>query len=125
MIVEAHKDARACREALAEAGIPAVYSGDLDIFSSQAAQDWLCLLEAFEQPHRSGLVRAAATTMFFGETAASLQAGGDDLTDRIGQTLRGVGRPPTRPWCGRGVRSRPGEGDGANGYSPGAAANAI
>ena len=69
MIVEAHKDARACREALAEAGIPAVYSGDLDIFSSQAAEDWLCLLEAFEQPHRSGLVRAAATTMFFGETA--------------------------------------------------------
>ncbi|MFI6832520.1 UvrD-helicase domain-containing protein [Kribbella sp. NPDC050241] len=88
VIVEAHKDARACREALAQAGIPAVYSGDLDIFSSQAAQDWLCLLEAFEQPHRSGLVRAAATTMFFGETAATLQAGGDDLTDRIGQTLR-------------------------------------
>ncbi|ADB32995.1 exodeoxyribonuclease V, beta subunit [Kribbella flavida DSM 17836] len=88
VIVEAHKDARACREALAQAGIPAVYSGDLDIFSSQAAQDWLCLLEAFEQPHRSGLVRAAATTMFFGETAASLHAGGEELTDRIGQTLR-------------------------------------
>ncbi len=88
VIVEAHKDARACREALAEAGIPAVYSGDLDIFSSPAAKDWLCLLEAFEQPHRSGLVRAAATTMFFGETAAGLHAGGDDLTDRIGQTLR-------------------------------------
>ncbi|WP_432936386.1 UvrD-helicase domain-containing protein [Kribbella sp. CA-253562] len=88
VIVEAHKDARACREALAQAGIPAVYSGDLDIFASQAAQDWLCLLEAFEQPHRSGLVRAAATTMFFGETAASLHAGGEELTDRIGLTLR-------------------------------------
>ncbi|GAB3825907.1 UvrD-helicase domain-containing protein [Kribbella italica] len=88
VIVEAHKDARACREALGKAGIPAVYSGDLDIFSSQAAQDWLCLLEAFDQPHRSGLVRAAATTMFFGETAASLYAGGEDLTDRIGLTLR-------------------------------------
>lgn len=88
VIVEAHKDARACREALAAAGIPAVYSGDLDIFASQAAKDWLCLLEAFEQPHRSGLVRAAATTMFFGETAASLHTGGDELTDRIGQTLR-------------------------------------
>ncbi|NED97060.1 UvrD-helicase domain-containing protein [Phytoactinopolyspora alkaliphila] len=88
VIVEAHKDARACRKALTEAGIPAVYSGDLDIFSSRAAQDWLCLLEAFDQPHRSGLVRAAATTMFFGETAASLHAGGEDLTDRIGQTLR-------------------------------------
>jgi exodeoxyribonuclease V beta subunit len=88
VIVEAHKDARACREALAAAGVPAVYAGDLDIFASQAAKDWLCLLEAFEQPHRSGLVRAAATTMFFGESAASLHAGGDELTDRIGQTLR-------------------------------------
>ncbi|WBQ08247.1 UvrD-helicase domain-containing protein [Kribbella sp. CA-293567] len=88
VIVETHKDARVCREQLALAGIPAVYSGDLDIFASQAAQDWLCLLEAFEQPHRSGLVRAAATTMFFGETAAGLRAGGEDLTDRTGQTLR-------------------------------------
>ncbi len=88
VIVEAHKDARACREALAEAGIPAVYSGDLDVLSSQAAEDWLCLLEAFAQPHRTGLVRAAATTMFFGETAASLHAGGDGLTDRVGQVLR-------------------------------------
>jgi ATP-dependent exoDNAse (exonuclease V) beta subunit len=33
-------------------------------------------------------VRAAATTVFFGESAASLHAGGDELTDRIGQTLR-------------------------------------
>ncbi|MDX6291954.1 MAG: exodeoxyribonuclease beta subunit [Kribbellaceae bacterium] len=88
VVVETHKDARVCREELAVAGIPAVYSGDLDIFASQAAQDWLCLLEAFEQPHRSGLVRAAATTMFFGETATSLRAGGEELTDRTGQTLR-------------------------------------
>jgi exodeoxyribonuclease V beta subunit len=88
VVVEAHKDARACREALAEAGIPAVYSGDLDVLSSEAAKDWLCLLEALAQPHRSGLVRAAATTAFFGETAASLHVGGDALTDRVGQTLR-------------------------------------
>jgi exodeoxyribonuclease V beta subunit len=88
VIVEAHKDARACREALAAAGIPAVYTGDTDIFSSPAAADWLCLLEAFAQPHRSGLVRAAATTRFFGETARSLHVGGDRLTDHVGGTLR-------------------------------------
>ena len=69
VIVESHKDARACYRALAEAGIPAVYTGDSDIFSSDAAEDWLCLLEAFDQPHRPGMVRAAAATMFFGETA--------------------------------------------------------
>ena len=72
VIVESHRDARACRDALAAAGVPAVYTGDTDVFASQAAADWQCLLEAFEQPGRSGLVRAAAATMFFGRTAAEL-----------------------------------------------------
>ena len=62
VIVENHKDARACYRALCDAGIPAVYTGDSDIFTSEAAADWLCLLEAFDQPHRSGMVRAAAAT---------------------------------------------------------------
>jgi len=88
VIVEQHKDARACRQALAAAGIPAIYTGDTDVFESAAAKDWLCLLEAFDAPQRSGLVRAAACTMFFGETAESLAAEGDMLTDRVAATLR-------------------------------------
>jgi exodeoxyribonuclease V beta subunit len=88
VIVERHEEARACRDALAVAGIPAIYTGDTDVFESQAARDWLCLLEAFDATHRSGLVRAAACTMFFGETAETLAAGGDALTDRVAETLR-------------------------------------
>ncbi|BBX65223.1 RecBCD enzyme subunit RecB [Mycobacterium saskatchewanense] len=88
VIVEQHRDARACRDALAAAGIPAVYTGDTDVFDSAAAKDWLCLLEAFDAPQRSGLVRAAACTMFFGETAETLAAEGDALTDRVAGTLR-------------------------------------
>ncbi|MBX7432244.1 exodeoxyribonuclease V subunit beta [Mycobacterium sp. Y57] len=88
VIVELHDDARRCHDALTEAGIPAVYTGDSDVYHSPAADDWLCLLEAFDQPHRSGLVRAAATTRFFGEKAESLARGGDALTDRIAETLR-------------------------------------
>ncbi|SCX25950.1 exodeoxyribonuclease V subunit beta [Mycolicibacterium fluoranthenivorans] len=88
VIVETHKDARACFDALSEAGIPAVYTGDTDVFGSEAAADWLCLLEAFDQPHRPGLVRAAAATAFFGDTAETLAAGGDTLTDRVAETLR-------------------------------------
>ena len=88
VIVENHKDARACHRALTEAGIPSVYTGDSDVFGSDAADDWLSLLEAFDQPHRPGVVRAAAATMFFGETAESLAAGGDALTDRVAETLR-------------------------------------
>lgn len=88
VIVEKHRDARVCYHALCEAGIPAVYTGDSDVFTSDAAEDWLALLEAFDQPHRPGIVRAAAATMFFGETAESLVEGGDGLTDRIAETLR-------------------------------------
>ncbi|ORB67131.1 exodeoxyribonuclease V subunit beta [Mycolicibacterium tusciae] len=88
VIVEKHRDARVCYHALCEAGIPAVYTGDSDVFTSDAAEDWLALLEAFDQPHRPGIVRAAAATMFFGETAESLVGGGDGLTDRIAETLR-------------------------------------
>jgi exodeoxyribonuclease V beta subunit len=88
VIVEKHKDAAACFKALCDAGVPAVYTGDSDVFGSHAAEDWLCLLEAFDQPHRPGMVRAAAATMFFGETAESLAAGGDALTDRVAETLR-------------------------------------
>ncbi len=88
VIVESHKDARACYGALRDAGIPAVYTGDSDIFTSDAAEDWLCLLEAFDQPHRPGMVRAAAATMFFGKTAEQLVEGGDKLTDDVAETLR-------------------------------------
>lgn len=88
VIVENHTDARACYRALCDAGIPAVYTGDSDIFGSEAAEDWLCLLEAFDQPHRPGMVRAAAATMFFGKRADELATGGDALTDRVADTLR-------------------------------------
>ena len=69
-------------------GIPVVYTGDSDVFSSEACDDWLALLEAFDQPHRPGVVRAAAATMFFGETAESLAEGGDSLTDTVAETVR-------------------------------------
>jgi len=88
VIIERHKDAAACFQALCDAGIPVVYTGNSDVFTSDAAADWLCLLEAFDQPHRPGMVRAAAATVFFGETAETLVAGGDPLTDRIADTLR-------------------------------------
>jgi exodeoxyribonuclease V beta subunit len=88
VIVETHKDARVCQLALGRAGIAAVYTGDSDIFASEAADDWLSLLEAFDQPHRAGVVRAAAATMFFGKSAQDLVDGGDALTDRIAETLR-------------------------------------
>lgn len=88
IIVEKHKDGRACFEALNEAGIPAVYTGDADIFDSDACEDWIALLEAFDQPHRTGVIRAAAATRFFGKSAEELALGGDSLNDAIAETIR-------------------------------------
>ncbi len=88
VIVEKGDDARPCRDALAAIGIPVIYTGDTDVFESDAAADWLALLEAFDQPHRSGIVRAAAATMFFGKTADDLATGGDALTEQVTATIR-------------------------------------
>ena len=97
VIVEAHRDARVCRDALAEAGIPAVYTGDTDVFASRGGRWTGC---ACSRPSSSrtaaGLVRAAATTMFFGETAQSL-ADGRRRADRPRRRHDArVGRPRAR-----------------------------
>ena len=57
--------------------------------TSPAGDEWLCLLEALEQPHRAGRVRAAALTSFLGLTLAELDRGGEALTDEIADRLRG------------------------------------
>ncbi len=88
VIVESGKDARACQTALTQAGIPAVYTGEGDVFATDAAKDWRFLLDAVDQTHRAGLVRAAAATVFFGKTAGDLADGGDALTDEVAATLR-------------------------------------
>ena len=88
VIVESHADARRCHDALSEVGVPAVYTGDSNIFASEAAAEWLTLLTAFDQTHRSSLVRAAAVTAFFGKSIEDLIREGDSLTDHIADVLR-------------------------------------
>ena len=61
-----------CATRCAAAGVPAVVAGHVSVFLTAPAHDWLVLLEALEQPHRSGRVRAAALTAFVGWTAAEL-----------------------------------------------------
>ena len=87
-VITGHSGASECFEGLLAAGVPAVYAGDSDVLKSPAADDWLCVLDAMDQPHRPGLVRAAAATMFFRKTADELARGGDALTDDVADTLR-------------------------------------
>ncbi|GAA1949376.1 exodeoxyribonuclease V subunit beta [Nocardioides panacihumi] len=88
-IVATRAEGQLVQRALAARGIPAVMSGGGDVFLTPAGDAWLALLQALESPHRSGLVRAAALTCFLGLTAAELDAGGEELTGRIADTLRG------------------------------------
>ena len=83
-----NNDLQMVQQALASLGVPAVVAGSGSVFGTPAATEWLRLLEALEQPHRSPRVRSAALTSFFGHTAVELDAGGDDLTDRVAGVAR-------------------------------------
>ncbi|WGX97250.1 UvrD-helicase domain-containing protein [Nocardioides sp. L-11A] len=83
-----HADLAAARAALQEVGVAAVIAGGGSVFATPAAVEWLSLLEALEQPHRTARVRAAALTCFLGYDAAALDAGGDELSDDLGDRLR-------------------------------------
>ena len=89
VLVGEWSQAELVRSALAARGIPAVVGGGTKLLTSPAGDEWLCLLEALEQPHRAGRVRAAALTSFLGLTLAELDRGGEALTDEIADRLRG------------------------------------
>jgi exodeoxyribonuclease V beta subunit len=89
VLVGEWSQAELVRRALAARGVPAVVGGGTKLLTSPAGDEWLCLLEALEQPHRSGRVRAAALTSFLGHSLAELDDGGEELTDRIADRLRG------------------------------------
>ncbi len=64
-------------DALRDAGIPAVFHGQEDVLTSDAAQDWAMLLAAMIAPTRSNIVLAAATDLL-GFAFSGLVDGGQD-----------------------------------------------
>jgi exodeoxyribonuclease V beta subunit len=89
VLVGEWSQAELVRSALAERGVPAVVGGGTKLLTSPAGDQWLTLLEALEQPHRSGRVRAAALTSFLGHTLSELDRAGEALTDELADRLRG------------------------------------
>jgi exodeoxyribonuclease V beta subunit len=77
-----------CR-ALTERGIPSVVNGGDSVLATPAADEWVTLLEALEQPQRSGRIRSLALSCFVGSTPEDLDREGDDLTDRVAEQVRG------------------------------------
>ena len=88
VLCETRKQCEIVRAGLAEAGVQAVIAGSGSVFATSAADEWLCLLEAIEQPHRTSRVRAAALTTFLGHEAEELALDGDRLTEQVAETVR-------------------------------------
>ncbi len=87
ILVRTNARGETLRDALVAAGVPAVMHGASSVFASPMAQDWLTLLGALERP-RSGSVREAALTCFFGWTIEQLALADDDLILPLSQTVR-------------------------------------
>jgi exodeoxyribonuclease V beta subunit len=88
VLVRTNDQAVRVRDALTTVRVPAVLTGSSSVFLTRSAREWLVLLRALEQPHRAGLVRAAALTRFLGWSAGELGTAGDDRLDALGQRLR-------------------------------------
>lgn len=84
------------REALDRVGVASVLAGGTSVFATESATDWLWVLRALEQPHRSDRVRLAACTPLLGITAAEIDSGGADLVGRVSAQLREAARLFTR-----------------------------
>ena len=78
MLVRTNRNAALVREALDEAGIPAVINGAGSVFATPPAREWLRLFEAIERPTSPTRARSAALTCFFGWTTEQVAAASDE-----------------------------------------------
>lgn len=97
ILVTNNRRGRELSEALAAAGVAVAFSGSDSILASPAAQDWLTLLRALEQPRRAA-VREAILTDFIGADLTGLATADDDQLlawsgrlQRWGRLLAGQG----------------------------------
>ncbi|MGM7421289.1 UvrD-helicase domain-containing protein [Cellulosimicrobium sp. CpK407] len=88
VLTRTNAQAEAVRSALVALGVPAVVSGPSSVFGSAAAQDWLTLLAALEQPGLHRRATALALTPFVGWDAQRLATAGDADHDELGDTVR-------------------------------------
>ncbi|WP_251152589.1 UvrD-helicase domain-containing protein [Cellulosimicrobium sp. Marseille-Q4280] len=92
VLTRTNAQAEAVRSALVALGVPAVVSGPSSVFGSAAAQDWLTLLAALEQPGLHRRATALALTPFVGWDAQRLATADDTDHDELGDTVRAWAR---------------------------------
>jgi exodeoxyribonuclease V beta subunit len=87
VLVRTHRNAALVRDALDDAGIPAVINGAGSVFATVPARDWLRLLEALERPTSSPRARTAALTQFLGWTAERVADAGEAEWEELHRRL--------------------------------------
>jgi exodeoxyribonuclease V beta subunit len=83
VLARTHRNAALVRDALDEAGVPAVINGAGSVFATTPARDWLRLLEALERPSSAARARSAALTPFLGWTTEQLASAGDEELEEL------------------------------------------
>jgi exodeoxyribonuclease V beta subunit len=78
VIVRTGTQAGLVHAALLAAGVPSVLRTTTSVFATRAAAEWIVLLEALEQPHRSTRLRRLAVSCLVGWDAQALEAGDVD-----------------------------------------------
>ncbi len=88
VLVQTNDEGVLVHDALEAVDVPVVLTGTSSVFHSEAARDWLALLTALEQPHRTALVRNVALTPFFGCTATELATADEPALEQLEARLR-------------------------------------
>jgi exodeoxyribonuclease V beta subunit len=87
VLVQSHRNASLIHGELAAAEVPAVINGAGSVFGTEAARDWLRLLQALERPAYSARARSAALTPLIGWTAERVALASEDDLEELHQRL--------------------------------------
>ncbi|KAA1425502.1 AAA family ATPase [Mumia zhuanghuii] len=90
VLAHTNRDLHLMRTALRTRGIPSVLVSSESVLRTIAAEWWLHLMMALEQPHRPERLRLAALTPFLGWTVEQLDADGDQGTEAISAQVRSL-----------------------------------
>ncbi len=92
VLVQSHRNAGLVQAELSAAGVPAVINGAGSVFGTQAARDWLRLLQALERPEHSARARSAALTPLIGWSAERVALADEDGLEQLHQRLHAWAR---------------------------------
>jgi exodeoxyribonuclease V beta subunit len=87
VLVPTNRNAALIREALDDAGIPAVINGAGSVFATESAGEWLRLLQALERPASTARAHSVALTCFLGWSSERVACADELAWEHVHQRL--------------------------------------